>query len=263
MRTLWKALHDYFPDPRLQQLFGRYATYNGSNPFLAPATLAVIAHVENAFGIFGCKGGIVRLGEALERCARELGVELRTSTPVVGFRVHRGDRVVGVELESGALDADLVVANCDVAQAYEFLRGPRHMDKRIDAYAREDLSLSAFLWLGVGPPPPIDLVQHNVFFSTDYRREFAELETDRRPPEDPTVYLCQEGDGAYMFLSNAPPLDPRSRTDWAKEAPRARDRIRQVLARHGWDLELPAEATVSPSEFAELFPRSKGAIYGL
>ncbi len=43
--TLWSALGDHFHDPRLRQLFGRYATYCGSSPFDAPATLMLVAHV--------------------------------------------------------------------------------------------------------------------------------------------------------------------------------------------------------------------------
>src|SRR6185503_359620 len=82
MRTMWKAIESFFVDPRLRQLFGRYATYNGSSPFHAPATLFVIAHVENAYGIFSCKGGIYRLAEALEGLARSLGVEIETSAEV-------------------------------------------------------------------------------------------------------------------------------------------------------------------------------------
>ena len=55
--TMWKGLGRHFRDPRLQQLFGRYATYCGSSPFLAPATLMLVAHVEQA-GVWTVKGGM-------------------------------------------------------------------------------------------------------------------------------------------------------------------------------------------------------------
>ena len=42
-RTLWSSLGDTFHDPRLRQLFARYATYVGSSPFLTPATLMLVA----------------------------------------------------------------------------------------------------------------------------------------------------------------------------------------------------------------------------
>jgi 1-hydroxycarotenoid 3,4-desaturase len=255
MRVLWKALGEYFPDPRLRQLFGRYATYNGSSPFHAPATLAVIAHVENAYGIFACEGGIYRLAEALARRASELGVEIRTNCEVESIAVER-ERVRGVRVNGEALRADVVVANCDVMHVYEKLLGRR---KLADKYAAEELSLSAYVLLAVAQPP-LDVLHHNVFFSGDYRREFDELITQRRPPSDPTVYLCVEEDRCFL-LSNAPPLNRYF--DWKAEAPRCRERIVKTLARFGWTLEPSAEAEITPAEFAARFPSSRGAIYGL
>ncbi|MCA9637043.1 MAG: NAD(P)-binding protein, partial [Myxococcales bacterium] len=55
-RTMWRALGAFFRDPRLRQLFGRYATYYGSSPFAAPATLNLIAHVEQR-GVWTVRGG--------------------------------------------------------------------------------------------------------------------------------------------------------------------------------------------------------------
>src|SRR5262249_42254498 len=118
-RTLWKALAHDFPDTRLRQLFGRYATYNGSSPFRAPATLPVIIHVELAYGIFAVEGGIYRLAEALAERARALGVEIATATEVVEVLAEErgsGACAVGVRLGGGASErADLVVANCEAS----------------------------------------------------------------------------------------------------------------------------------------------------
>src|SRR5258706_13647631 len=128
MRTLWRALESFFHDPRLQQLFGRYATYNGSSPYHAPATLAVIAHVEQEFGVFAPRGGIYRLALALEQRAHDLGVEIACGTEIeeialepAGGPGRRSERAAGVRLRGGFEPADLVVANCDVAQLYERL----------------------------------------------------------------------------------------------------------------------------------------------
>jgi 1-hydroxycarotenoid 3,4-desaturase len=264
MRVLWKALEEYFPDPRLRQLFGRYATYNGSSPFHAPATLAVIAHVENCYGIFACEGGIYRLAEALQKRALELGVEIRTDSDVEEIVVDN-QRARGVRVNGETLKASLIVANCDVMHVYEKLLGRK---KLAEKYASEELSLSAYVLLAVAKRAPLDLVHHNVFFSGDYKREFDELIRQRRAPSDPTVYLCaddrlqaaEETERCFL-LSNAPPLDRH--TDWTAEAPRARERIINVLRRFGWTLEPTASAELTPADFAARFPSSKGAIYGL
>jgi len=273
MRTMWKAIESFFVDPRLRQLFGRYATYNGSSPFHAPATLSVIAHVENAYGIFSCKGGIYRLAEALEQRARALGVEIETSAEVEEIVVER-DRAVGVR-RKGVLDrADVVVANADASHVYDqLLRTSRPAQKLGEKYRAEELSASAYVLLAVAEPSPLSLLHHNVFFSSDYQREFEELIVERRPPSDPTVYLCADDrvaggdptDGERCFLlSNAPPQDARGqRVDWRSEAPRCKERIVRTLARLGWQLAIRAEVEQTPVDFATRFPGSRGALYGL
>lgn len=275
MRTMQKAIEEHFADPRLRQLFGRYATYNGSSPYHAPATLAVIMHVENAYGIWSCKGGIYRLAEALLAQATALGVEITTGVTVDEIVTER-ERAVGVRLAGVTTieRADLVIANCDVAHLYErLLPSVRPMQKAADKYHDEELSLSAFVLLAVAKRAPLDLLHHNVFFSADYRREFDELVDRRRPPTDPTVYLCaddrQTGDAPAdldrcFLLTNAPPRDARGgRLDWAVEGKRARDRIVDTLARHRWPIEIVAEQTITPEDHAARFPGSRGALYGL
>ena len=269
LRTLWTALEDMFPDPRLRQLFGRYATYNGSSPYHAPATLAVIAHVENADGIFAPRGGIYRLAEALLGQARALGVEVVCNADVTEVLLEgKQRRAVGIRLSDGRVErADLVIANCDVAHLYGLLGEAGEKPAR--KYAREDLSLSACLLLCVADKAPLALAHHNVFFSPDYPREFSELVDERRPPSDPTVYLCAEdvheqGPQGYFFLANAPALQKQGADrDWATEGPALRTRMLAVLERYGWKLQPTCEELVPPTEFARLFPSSKGALYGL
>jgi 1-hydroxycarotenoid 3,4-desaturase len=264
LRTMWRALEEHFADPRLRQLFGRYATYNGSSPFHAPATLAVIVHVENAFGIFAVKGGIYRLAEAMEKRARDLGVEFRYCADVEQIVVESG-RARGVRVGGETLPAELVMANADASHVYGRLLGMR---KQQNKYEREELSLSAYVLLAMAKKAPLELLHHNVFFSRDYKWEFGQLVAERRPPDDPTVYLCREDPDQPVercfLLTNAPPLDDKgARVDWTSEAPRCRQRILDVLKRHGWDLKIEAESQITPADFAERFPSSRGAIYGL
>jgi 1-hydroxycarotenoid 3,4-desaturase len=272
MRTLWKAIEGFFHDPRLRQLFGRYATYNGSSPFHAPATLAVIAHVENAYGIHVPKGGIYRLAEALERRMRALGVEIETGVDVEEIVVERG-RAVGVRATGRVERADVIFSAVDVAHLHErLLAGDRQARKLGDRYAGEELSLSAYVLLALVDRAPLPLLHHNVFFSRDYKHEFEQLITQRRPPDDPTVYVCADDrvDGPVpeveraFILSNAPPLDERGRrVEWTAEAPRCKARIAATLARHGWTLGVREQLEQTPVDFAQRFPASKGALYGI
>ncbi|MEQ8660225.1 MAG: FAD-dependent oxidoreductase, partial [Gammaproteobacteria bacterium] len=110
--TLWRALGDYFADARLRQLFGRYATYCGSSPFLAPATLMLVAHVEQR-GVWRVGGGMRALADALVAIARARGAEFRFGQGVARIDT-RGGRVSGVVLADGTrLAAAAVIANSD------------------------------------------------------------------------------------------------------------------------------------------------------
>ena len=116
--TMWRALEGYFVDPRLRQLFGRYATYCGSSPFLAPATLMLVAHVERE-GVWVVDGGMARLAEALCDLARSRGAVFRFGRRVTRIVVENG-RAAGVETDEGErIFSDAVIWNGDVSALAE------------------------------------------------------------------------------------------------------------------------------------------------
>lgn len=87
LRSMNAAIHSYVKSPQMRQFLGRFATYTGASPYLAPATLNVIAHVELTGGIWYPKGGIYTIAHALEQLAIELGVEILNNHRVEQFLV--------------------------------------------------------------------------------------------------------------------------------------------------------------------------------
>ncbi len=269
-RSLWDALGTMFADPRLRMLYARYATYGGSSPLACPATLTVIIHVEQQFGVHAVRGGIARLADALADAARGLGVTIHCGAAVERIRVA-GGRVRGVVVAGAPHDFDLVVANCDAADLHgRLLDGEPAAARAAAKLATLAPSLSAFLWLARADAGGFPLAHHNVFFPRDSTREFADLFDRRRPPSEPTVYLCVEdrapgapapaGGERMMMLTNAPAVD--GIIDWKEEAPRCKDRLLETLSRAKLALAPTAERTVTPADFAARFPSSRGAIYG-
>lgn len=274
-RTLWRALTAQFDDPRLQVLFARYATYSGADPFLAPATLSVIAHVELALGVYAVEGGMYRVAEALAALVRRLGGELRCGVDVERVELDaKESRAVAVHAGGERLVADDVIVNCDVAQLYARLcTGTRLAARHGPRIATLPPSLSAHLSLiTAADAAALPLRHHNVFFSADYAAEFREL--PHGPPSDPTVYLCNpdwsQAEQRWFFLTNAPALPPDAATApasaaWTPQQQAAlRTRVAAQLARHGIELgrHARAEHTVTPRDFAALYPHSRGALYG-
>lgn len=279
--SLWSRLGREFADPRLRQLFGRYATYCGSSPFAAPATLMLVAHVEQQ-GVWAVEGGMHRVAMALTGLAERHGATVRCGCHVREIVVRDG-RAVGVQVESADgeaefVAADAVVFNGDVAALGDGLLGAAAASRspRIDPARR---SLSAITWNLVARPRGFPMLRHNVFFGADYRDEFDAVFRRSRVSDDPTVYVCAQdregrrGGGStpptdtsperLLCLVNAPPRGDAAPPD-AQEIARCRERMTTVLARCGMtiDDETPDTVTTTPLDFARLFPGSGGALYG-
>lgn len=271
-RSLWQALSACFSDPRLRMLFARYATYSGADPFVAPATLAVIAHVEQAFGVFAVESGMYRIAQFLTDLFLSRGGQLVCSADVDRIELSQNEsHAVAVHVAGTRYPADAIVVNSDTAQLYaRLLAGSRHATRHGPSVLALPPSLSAHLNLCVATPAlPVPLHHHNVFFSADYPHEFRALSTGPTPASDATVYLCNPDVSKpvqrWFCLTNAAPLSPgHPPPDSALVARHVRQNLTDKLAHHGIPLSppLPAEATVTPQDFEALFPHSAGALYG-
>jgi 1-hydroxycarotenoid 3,4-desaturase len=268
-RTMWRALEGAFHDPRLRQLFGRYATYCGSSPFSAPATFNLIAHVES-LGVHRVRGGMRALARGLEQLARELGVIIRTEVEVAEL-VVRGARATGVVLGNGErIEADAIISNADVSALGRGLLGTAgsRAARATDVSSR---SLSAVTWALAARAGGFPLLHHNVFFSHDYRAEFAALTDARRVPDAPTAYVCaldrqdepvERDDERMLIIVNAPATgdDPSAWTD--EERQRCERNLWSTMQQCGLELSARASVQTTPVEFHQLFPGTGGALYG-
>ncbi len=191
--TMWSELCRHFDDPRLRQLFGRYATYCGSSPFAAPATLMLVAHVEQE-GVWLVDGGMHRIAVALRESIERLGGRVRCDADVARIVVERG-RARAVMLANGErIDASAIVFNGDAAALADGLAGD-DARRAVGSTTPAQRSLSAITWHLRARTGGVALLRHNVFFGADSPREFATLFDARALPDDPTVYVCAQDRG--------------------------------------------------------------------
>ena len=173
-RTLAAEVERRISDPHLRQIFLRFATYNGSSPYLTPATFNIIPYVESEFGAWYVRGGMARIAEEVAALAVRNGVTYRYDTTATGWSGNEATAQDGFRAR-----ADFLVCNADVLSARTgFLSGitPEHARKQL---LRPPLSNSGFiLFLGVSGRDP-RLAHHNIFFSDDYSREFAEIHGEK------------------------------------------------------------------------------------
>jgi 1-hydroxycarotenoid 3,4-desaturase len=269
--SLWRSLGRHFHDPRLQQLFGRYATYCGASPWSAPATLMLVAQVE-LDGVWSVSGGMFAVAKALAQLGEKWGVK-----PRYGHACERiltnGGRVSGVQIDSGeTIEADHVIFNGDVAALAQGLMGPA-VQPSFEAVPAQHRSLSAFTLSMVAETSGFPLVRHNVFFNQNYHAEFDDIFQKRRLPEQGTVYVCAQdrsdaglatsGLERLLCLVNAP-ADGDNHSFNSSEIHACESSSMALMRRCGLQIEASPQQVVRtlPQDFARLFPGSGGALYG-
>ncbi len=278
--TLWGELGRYFRDPRLRQLFARYATYCGSSPFAAPATLMLVAHAESR-GVWLVREGMHGLATAMAGLARQQGAVLRYGAHVASLRTC-GGAVEHVTLDNGeTLHADAFIWNGDASALRGALRGALMHDANRGSSAHmpiEDRSLSAVTWSMTTTLPQFPLDRHNVFFSADYAAEFDDIFTHGRLPRAPTIYICAQDRPRAASADTHAALDGRERLLCLVNAPATGDLTPSNsteieacetgtfarLAQLGLRLAPTADTTLrrTPVDYEAMFPGTGGALYG-
>jgi 1-hydroxycarotenoid 3,4-desaturase len=260
--NLWDALAEFFPDRRLRQVFSRVATYVGSSPLRAPATLMLVSHVEHQ-GLWAVQGGVSRLVAALAAVAAKHGAAFRYGATAREVTV-RGGRANGVRLADGeAIEASAVVVNAEAAS----LAG---LGGAVEALPAQKRSFSAVTWAMRarldGDAPAMQTVLH----ADDPTAEYAEIGYRARLPAVPTVTLwahdraggvAPAGTERLLAMVNAPArADVRPLPDDA--VARCGQSVFARLRDAGIALPFDAAVVTTPADFATLFPGSGGALYG-
>ena len=183
--SMHKKNTQWFSHPKIVQLFDRYATYNGSDPYQTPATLNIIAHLEHNIGAFFPEKGMYSIVESLVKLAESKGVQFIYNTPVQEI-IFDGKRIRALKIDDTIKEFELVISNVDVDTLYRKLL-PGHKPHTPLLKTQRSTSALIFYW-GINKSFP-ELEVHNILFSDDYRQEFRHLFESKTISNDPTVYL--------------------------------------------------------------------------
>ena len=267
-RTLAQMLTGAFREPRLAQLFGRYATYVGGSPYASPAILGLIWHAESQ-GVWRIEGGMHRLATVLERLAKARGAAFHYGAHVTGLGWD-ADRAVAAQTEERIFPASAILFNGDPNALRAGAMGDvARAAVTQDAVTPRSLSANVMAFAATPAGPP--LAHHTVFFAADPHAEFAALERGGTP-RDPSLYICAQdrqgstapgGTERFEIIMNAAPIAasaPPSQTDQTQ----CQTIILDTLSRHGLTFSpAPAPGSLTtPWMFDRLFPHSLGSLYG-
>ena len=266
--TYHKSNEKYLKEPKLVQLFDRFATYNGSNPYKTPGIMSIIPHFEHNVGTFFPKKGMVSITNSLVKLAESLGVQFQYNTIVEEILVEN-EAVIGVKTTDKIETSAVVVSNMDVYFTYHKMLPNQKPPKKI---LRQERSSSAiiFYWGIHKEFPNLDL--HNILFSSDYKAEFEAIFDQKTIFDDPTVYVhisskCLPNDapkGAenWFVMINSP---SNSGQDWDKLIAKARKAIVQKINKIlQIDIEkfIEEESILDPRSIEMKTASYQGSLYG-
>lgn len=267
-RTMHGANRANFKDPRVVQLFNRYATYNGSDPYQTPATMNIIPHLEYNTGAFFPKKGMHHITQSLVQLAEELGVHFNYGASVQEI-VTSGKQATGIKAKDQFFPADIVVSNMDVVNTYKKLLPKAAQPNKILNQPKSSSAL-IFYWGIQHQFPELDM--HNIFFSQNYEQEFNAIFRQQTIYQDPTVYInitskhkkddAPEGCENWFVMINVP---NNSGQDWDALIAEARKNILAKLSRLlEKDIErlIACENILDPRTIESRTSSSQGALYG-
>ena len=266
--TMNGANEKAFKDPHLVQIFNRYSTYNGSSPYLAPATLNVIPHVEIERGAYYPEGGMHSITKALEKLAKDIGVKFNYNSPVREI-IFENKTAKGVRTDLVTEYFDVVISNMDVYNTYHKLIPTAKKPKRTLDQPKSSSGI-IFYW---GIKQNFEQLKlHNILFAEDYREEFDTIFSKKAIHHDPTIYVnitskhtptdAPEGCENWFAFINVPNNQGQ---DWDALINQARESIIKKVDRMlGTDLRslIECEMVFDPRVIENRTSSAFGAIYG-
>ena len=270
--NLFSSMHtvnsNMFSNPKIVQIFNRYATYNGSNPYQAPAVLNSITALEFKDGAFFADKGMSSIAKAIYKLAKEIGVKFYFSSEVDKIKVGN-EKVEGIIVGNKVIDSDIVVCNTDIHYVYNKLL-PKQFSIRYRKNQERSSSAIIFYW---GVNKIFNQLQiHNILFSKDYKSEFDFIKEGNKIYSDPTIYINVSSkkiksdapkDSENWFVMINVPNDKGQ--DWDKIIKQTRiqiiNKINRVLKTSIEDC-ITCESVVDPRSIEVESHSFKGALYG-
>jgi phytoene desaturase len=270
-RTMNEANSSYFEDSKLVQLFNRYGTYSGSNPYLAPATLNIIPHVEYSLGSFIPKDGIFSITKALWKLAEKKGVNIFLNQKINEIVVEQ-KKATAIKVNNRIEKYDKIISNVDVNFTFQNLI-KNFSSNESRSYKKKEASFSGLVFYWGVNNQFAELETHNILFSSDYRKEFDTLFIAKTIPIDPTIYIyissklitadAPTGKENWFVMVNAPHIYNQ---DWESEVKLSRSNIvKKINNTLNTSIEdyIEFENILTPNDIQNRTGSYLGSIYGI
>ena len=267
-KSLNKTNEHFIKEPHLVQLYNRYATYNGSNPYETSGIMTLIQHLESHYGTWIPSGGMVQISRSITSLLKRKGVKIYLNSHVDKIIVKR-NKVTGILSNGKEHTSDYIISNMDIFFTYEKLLKNFKIPKRVSKAERSS-SAVIFYW-GINKTfEQLDL--HNILFSENYKNEFECIFNKGELSDDPTIYInitskdvpsdAPDGSENWFVMINAP-YD--SKQNWDEITSQLKKNVIKKINRIlKVDIEkyIQVEKVYSPQTIEKITHSYLGSLYG-
>ena len=266
--TMHKKNEQAFSNPKTTQLFNRYATYNGSNPYKAPALMNMISHLEFNLGAYLPLKGMHQITKHLVQLATDSGVTIKYNEKVEALHVGSDNRLSAIKSNGINFPFDIVASDVDIRVLYKHLLPSSFTPKKL---IEQEKSSSAYVFYWGINKEFSSLGLHNILFSDDYKKEFENLFSKKVPTDDPTIYInitskyCKDdaptGCENWFVMVNVP---HNKNTFIEYEADVKKNVIAKINSMLKTNIEqyIVSESTLSPLDIENQTSSFGGSLYG-
>lgn len=269
-KTMHEENKSVFKHSKTHQIFNRFATYNGSDPYQAPAMLNMIQHLEMVDGVFLPKKGMVQIADALYELAKKQGVHFYFNEPVERIHlVENKNRIKGLTTNKKKYRFDAIFSNMDVSYTYEKLMPEAPRPEKI-LNQEKSSSAMVFYW-GIKEQFP-ELGVHNMFFSDNYKAEFDAIFKTKTLAADPSIYVhitaknirtdAPTGKENWFVMINVPINNDQNWEDYRQKAKKTIIKTLSKALKKDISPLIEEEFVMDPVYIDKKYNGKFGSIYG-
>lgn len=188
-KSVEKDVANRFKSDKARNILNFPVLFLGAMPSEIPSLYTLMNYADLELGTWYPENGMHDLAAALEKFARDHGVQFHLSTAVQKIRTSNG-KAIGLNTSAGDFEFDHIISGAD----YEFTEQvllPQEYRRYDSAYwnKRKLAPSSLICYLGISEKIE-GLEHHNLFFDEDLNAHGRSIYSDPKWPEKPLFYAC-------------------------------------------------------------------------
>jgi phytoene desaturase len=175
-----------FKNERLIQILEFPVLFLGAKPTKTPSFYNFMNYADFGLGTWHPKTGMFDVVRGIEKLAIELGVTIKTNTPIEKIVVEN-ETATGIIINGKTIKADIILSGADY-QHTETLLDETHRSYSEKYWENRVFAPSSLLFF-VGFNKKIENITHHaLFFDVDFNQHAADIYDDPKWPEAPLFY---------------------------------------------------------------------------